>query len=56
MSSVRVFQRGDHFGWTGSDEVSAAPAAFRTKIDDPIGSLDDFEIVFDHDDGTARID
>ena len=56
LTSVRVFQLGDHFWRAGADEVSAAFAAFRAEVDDPVGGLDDFKVVLDHDDGSASID
>ena len=35
--------------------MSAAIATFGAEVDDPVGGLDDFEIVLDHHDGIALI-
>ena len=45
----------DFFGCTGSDDIAAAGSAFRAEIDNPVGCLDDIEIVFDDDDGITLI-
>ena len=37
------------------DDVSACLASLRPKVDHPIGRLDDVQIVFDDDEGVARI-
>ncbi|MBN8999180.1 MAG: hypothetical protein J0H54_07235, partial [Rhizobiales bacterium] len=36
--------------------IGAAVAAFRAEIDDPVGRLDDLEIVLDHDHAVALVD
>src|SRR5258706_8223 len=38
---------------TRGNDFAAGFAAFRPEIDDPVGRLDDFEIVFDHEHGVA---
>jgi hypothetical protein len=43
-------------GDRGDDDFAAAVAAFGTEIDDPVGGLDDFEIVLDHDHRVALVD
>ena len=45
-----VFRRAGH------DDFAAAIAAFGPQVDDPVGGLDDFEIVLDHDDRIALVD
>ena len=38
---------GDLFGGPGGDDMAAGVAAFGTEVDDPIGGLDDVEVVLD---------
>ena len=38
------------------DDLAAAIAAFGAEVDDPVGGLDDFEIVLDDDDRVAVVD
>jgi hypothetical protein len=40
----------------GGDDLAAAVAAFGAEIDDPVGGLDDVEIVLDHHHGVALLD
>ena len=42
-------------GRTDRNEFTAAVAAIRAHVDDPVGDLDDVEIVLDHHDGVAGI-
>src|SRR5208282_699849 len=56
LSSVGVLQLCDCFGRARSNEVPPAIAAFRTEIDDPVGSFDHFKIVLDDHDGASCID
>ena len=37
------------------DDTPAAVAAFRPQVDDPVGGLDDIQVVFDDDDGVAMV-
>jgi len=46
---------GDIFRGAGDHDLAAADTAFRAEIDDPVGGLDDVEIVLDDDDGVAVI-
>ena len=39
----------------GDHDLAAAESAFRAQVDDPVGGLDDIEIVLDDDDGVAMI-
>src|SRR5205814_10125258 len=43
------------FGRAGGDDASAAFAALRAQINDPVGLLDDVEVVLDDDDGVAEV-
>ena len=38
-----------------SHDLAAAVAAFGAHVDDPVGGLDDFEVVLDHDHGVAGV-
>ena len=40
----------------GNDELAALVTAFGAKVEDPIGALDDIEVVFDDEDGVAGLD
>jgi len=44
------------FGRALRDDAAAAFAAFRAEVDDPVGLLDDVEIVLDDQDGVAERD
>jgi len=46
---------GHRCGGTGDHDLAAADTAFRAEIDDPVGGLDDVEVVLDDDDGVAVI-
>ena len=47
---------GNQLGRTFGDDATAALATFGTEIDDPVGALDDVEVVFDDKDAVARFD
>ena len=44
---------GNLFGGAGGDDSAAAISAFGTHVDQPVGSLDDVEVVLDHQDRVA---
>jgi hypothetical protein len=44
------------FPGPASDDFAAAVAAFGAEVDDPVGGLDDFEIVLDHHHRVALVD
>ena len=48
MGGHRCRRSGDH-------DLAAADTTFRAKVDDPVGGLDDVEVVLDDDDGVAVI-
>ena len=50
------WQAGDVLGRTFANDEAATAAAFGTKVDDPIGCLDDIEIVLDDQHRVALID
>jgi hypothetical protein len=47
------FDQGDLFGSASGDNLAAAVAAERAKVDDVVGRLDNVEMVFDDDNGVA---
>ena len=47
---------GDLLGRALGDDQAAAGAALGAHVDDPVGGLDDVEVVLDDDDGVARVD
>src|SRR5215831_3748654 len=55
-AGVARLDQGHLLGRAGRDDVAAAVAALGPEIDDPIGGLDDFEIVLDDEHGVAGRD
>ncbi len=53
---MAFLHRGDVLGGAGGDDVAAAIAAFGTEVYDPVGGLDDFEVVLDDEDRVAGLD
>ena len=56
MAGVGLFVAGDQFGRALRDDAAAAFAAFGTEVDDPVGLLDDVEMVLDDEHGVAERD
>ena len=56
LPGITALLAHDVFRRAGRDDFAAAVAAFGAKVDDPVGGLDDFEIVLDDDDGVAGLD
>ena len=56
LAGVAFLDLGDILGRAGRDDAPAAVAAFGAEVDDPVGGLDDVEVVLDDDDGVARVD
>src|SRR5258708_10501224 len=56
LPGMAVCGAGDLLGRAGGDDAAAPGAALRAEIDDPVGGLDDFEIVLDDDDRVAGLD
>ena len=46
---------GDILGGSDRDDLPAALSPFRAQVDDPVGGLDDIEIVLDDDHGVTVI-
>src|SRR5690606_1473038 len=55
-AGVALLDERDLLGGAGGDHLAAPRAALRTHIDDPVGGLDDVEVVLDHDHGVAAVD
>ena len=55
MAGVGFFVAGDLLGGALGDDAAAAFAAFGAEVDDPVGLLDDVEMVLDDEDGVAEI-
>src|SRR6185437_15701700 len=47
LAGVALGDEGDILGRAGGDDLAAAVAAFWAEIDDPVGGLDDLEVVLD---------
>ena len=55
LPGVGVGVSGDILRGAGDYDLTPADAAFLAQVDDPVGGLDDVEVVFDDDDGVAMI-
>src|SRR5277367_5011265 len=55
FAGVRAGDGRDIFRCAFGDDLAAVFAAFRTKVDDPVGIAHDVEVVLDDDDGVAEI-
>src|ERR1700735_2232985 len=56
LAGVALLDAGDVLGRAAGDDQAAACAAFWAEVDDPVGGLDDVEVVLDDDDGVAGLD
>src|ERR1700694_4390946 len=56
LAGVGPFGAGNEFGRALRDDAAAAFAAFGAEVDDPVGLLDDVEMVLDDEHGVAEID
>src|SRR5246127_1980248 len=56
LAGVAGLTLGDVFGGAGGDDMAAGVAAFGAEIDDPVGGLDDLEIVLDDEYRVAGLD
>src|ERR1700757_938722 len=54
FTGVRARQGGDGLRRPGTQNFSPTVAAFGSEVNHPVGGLDDFKIVLDHDNGAAR--
>src|SRR5262245_5775600 len=55
LAGVALLDPGDLLGRAGGDDAPAALAAFGPEVDDPVGALDDVEVVLDDDKRVARV-
>ena len=55
LSGMAVVLQDELFGCAGKDYLSAFLSAFRSEVDDIIGSHDDGGVMFDNDDGVASV-
>ena len=55
-AGVRIRGLGDLLRRAGDDELATLVPALGAEVDDPVGHLDDVEVVLDHDDRVARVD
>ena len=46
----------DFLGCTACHELSSAVAAFRSHVDDVVGTLDDFHVMLDDEDAVSALD
>ena len=53
---MRIFDLCDLLGRADANDFAAVVARFWSKIDNPISRLNDFEIVFDHNDRVSALD
>lgn len=56
LARVALGVLSDLFRRAAGDDLPALVAAFRAHVDDPVGDLDDFQIVLDDEDAVALID
>src|SRR5271163_121022 len=56
LASVRTRNLCDRLRRAHANDLATTRSAFRPEIDDPVGSLDHFQIMLDHENRTARID
>src|SRR5215469_3361253 len=56
LAGVRLFGARDLFRSALGDDPAAALSAFGAEVDDPVGLLDDVEMVLDDEHGVAQID
>lgn len=55
LAGKRFRHLNDFFGCSLGDDLSTTGPTFRTKIDDPVGALDDVQIVLNYEYGVATI-
>ncbi len=56
LAGVGQLAAGDFLGGAGGDDLAAGGAAFGAQVDDPVGGLDDVEVVLDDDQRAAAVD
>src|SRR5690606_5024103 len=56
LAGVRAHDLGDILGSAARDEPATTVAALRSEVENPVGVLDDVEVVLDDDDRVAFVD
>jgi hypothetical protein len=56
FARVRTLRLCDLLRSSNSDHISACVSGLRPEIDNPVSTLDHFEVVLDHHDGMTAID
>ena len=56
LSRIRPLRLGDFFGRSFRDNFATSIATLWAEIDDPVGILDDIEVMFNHDHGVTGFD
>src|SRR5687768_16120123 len=56
LTRVRRFDLSDLLRRPRGDDGAATTATLGAKVDDPVGRLDDVEVVLDHENGVAAVD
>src|SRR5277367_968662 len=54
LAGVGLFGARHQLRWTLHHDAAATVTAFRSQVDDPIGLLDDIEMMLDDQDGVAQ--
>ena len=55
LPGKRTFHPGDFFRRPGRNNLTTTGAAFGSKVNNPVCSFDNIQVVFDHDDGVSMI-
>ena len=55
LPGKRMFHPGDFFRRTGCNNLATTRAAFGSKVNNPVCSFDNVQIVFDHNDCISMI-
>ena len=56
VAGVAAFFAGYFLGGSHGHDFAAGVAAFGAHIDEPVGGFDDFQVMFNDDDGVALVD
>ena len=55
-TGVGAFGGGHFLRGSGDDKLTTSVTGLRADVDDPVGGLDDIEVMLDHDDAVALVD
>jgi len=56
MASIGFLVAGYEFGWALRYDAAATFTAFGAEVDDPVGLLDDVQMMLDDEDGVTELD